>query len=122
MILAGISAGAICWFEESVSDSVVPGQLAALRCLGFLPGSACPHYDGEPERRGADHSLIAAGCIVGGYAADDGLALHFVGTRLEHIVSSRPGARAYRVERQGDGIMGMPFGPHYLGPETPGRS
>ena len=50
VVLAGLSAGAICWFEQGVTDSI-PGDLTALPCLGLLAGSCCPHYDGEAERR-----------------------------------------------------------------------
>ena len=49
-ILCGISAGAICWFEQAISDSAVEGELHPLQCLGFLRGTGCPHYD-EPGRR-----------------------------------------------------------------------
>ena len=113
-VLAGISAGSICWFEEGVTDSW-PGRLSPLPCLGFLPGSNCPHYDGESERRPAYHRLLAAGLIGDGYAADDGVALHFIGTRLERIVSSRPQAKAYRVERRGERVIETPLDPVYLG-------
>jgi dipeptidase E len=97
VVLAGISAGSLCWFEEGVSDSVLANQLEPIRCLGFLPGSHCPHYDGEPNRRPAYHRLIAAQKLGPGYAADDGAALHFTGTELIRVVSSRPAAKAYRV-------------------------
>ena len=95
VILTGVSAGMICWFEAGVTDSF--GPLAALRDgLGFLSGSACPHYDGEMDRRPTYQSLVRAG-FPEGYAADDGAALHFIGTALETCVASRPGARVYRV-------------------------
>ena len=95
VILAGVSAGMICWFEAGVTDSF--GPLAALRDgLGFLSGSACPHYDGEMDRRPTYQSLVRAG-FPEGYAADDGAALHFIGTALETCVAGRPGARVYRV-------------------------
>jgi dipeptidase E len=97
IILAGISAGSICWFEEGVTDSYGDG-LEPLRCLGFLKGSNCPHYDGEPERRPAYQKLVAAGQIKGGIAADDSVALHYIGDALHRIVSSRPEAGAYRLE------------------------
>jgi dipeptidase E len=96
-ILCGISAGAICWFEEAISDSVVEGELHPSRCLGFLPGTACPHYD-APGRREAFHRCLAAGEVGGGHGIDDGAALHFVGVRLTNVVCSRPSALAYRVE------------------------
>jgi peptidase E len=96
-VLGGVSAGANCWFECSVTDSFGP-QLAPLRDgLGILAGSFCPHYDGEELRRPVYRALVADG-FPAGYAADDGAALHFEGTELREVVTSRPGARAYRVE------------------------
>jgi dipeptidase E len=97
-VLAGVSAGAICWFEIGVTDSWGTG-LNPLPCLGFLPGACCPHYDGETERRPAVHRLIEQGSIATTLALDDGAAAHFVNGTLANIVSSRADARAYRVER-----------------------
>ena len=98
VVLCGISAGMNCWFEQSVTDSF--GALGPLNDgLGLLAGSACPHYDGEGERRQAFRRLIEAGELSGGWAADDGAALVFDGTGVEEVVASRRGARAYRVER-----------------------
>ena len=96
-VVGGVSAGANCWFECSVTDSFGP-QLDPLRDgLGILPGSFCPHYDGEELRRPMYRKLVDEG-FAPGYAADDGVALHFVGTELREIVTSQPGAWAYRVE------------------------
>jgi dipeptidase E len=97
LLLCGWSVGMICWFEAGVTDSFGP-QLEGMRDgLGFLPGSACPLYDGEERRRPVYHQLVANG-FPPGYAADDGVGLQFVGTELREVVSSRPEARAYRVE------------------------
>lgn len=97
VVLAGSSAGMICWFEAGVTDSFGP-QLDGMRDgLGFLSGSACPHYDGEERRRPVYQELVANG-FPPGLAADDGVGLHFVGTELAEVVSARDGARAYRVE------------------------
>jgi peptidase E len=96
-VLGGVSAGANCWFECSVSDSF-GRQLDPLRDgLAILPGSFCPHYDGEELRRPVYRQLVDGG-LPSGYAADDGAALHFVGAKLREVVASLPGARAYRVE------------------------
>jgi len=95
-ILCGISAGAICWFEQAISDSVVEGELHPLKCLGFLPGTGCPHYD-ELGRRETFHRCLAAGNVGAGYGVDNCAALHFEGTQLVNVVASRPGARAYHV-------------------------
>lgn len=96
-LLCGWSAGMICWFEAGVTDSFGP-ELEGMRdLLGFLPGSACPHYDGEGRRREVYRQLVADG-FPAGYAADDGAALHFFGTELREVIAVREGARAYRVE------------------------
>jgi peptidase E len=116
IVLSGVSAGSICWFDQGVTDSI-PGPLTALPCLGFLKGSNCPHYDGEPERRPSYHSLMADGQLTAGYAADDGVALHFIGEELTHIVSSRPVARAYRVELAGEAANEIALVTRYLGHE-----
>jgi peptidase E len=100
VLLAGWSAGMICWFEHGVTDSFGP-DLAALECLGFLPGSACPHYDGEERRRPVYRQLVADG-LPPGLAADDDVGLHFVGTELREVVASRDGAGAYRVSADGE--------------------
>ncbi len=100
VVLCGASAGMICWFEAGVTDSFGP-QLAGMECLGFLPGSACPHYDGEEQRRPRYRALIDGGFPTG-VAADDGVGVHFVGTELAEVVTCRPGAAAYRVTRDGE--------------------
>jgi peptidase E len=100
VLLAGTSAGAICWFKMGVTDSWA-GHLASLPCLGFLPGACCPHYDGEPERRPALLRFVTRGSIPRALALDDGAAAHFVGRRLFRIVSSRSRARGYMVRRRG---------------------
>jgi dipeptidase E len=96
IVLAGGSAGMICWFEAGITDSFGP-QLAAMRDgLGFLPGSACPHYDDEELRRPFYRNAVDGG-FPSGYAADAGVGLHFVGTELVEVLSPREGATAYRV-------------------------
>jgi dipeptidase E len=100
IVLWGASAGMICWFESGVTDSFGP-QLEGMDCLGFLAGSACPHYDGEALRRPRYRELVDGG-LAGGIAADDGVALHYVGTELSEIVTCRPGATAFQVTRNGE--------------------
>jgi len=100
VVLCGSSAGLICWFEEGVTDSFA-GELTPMRCLGFLAGSACPHYDAEKERRPAYRAMVASASIAPGFACDDGAALHFAGTSLQAALAALPAARVYRVERDG---------------------
>ena len=101
-VVGGMSAGANCWFEDSVTDSFGPTLRALGGGLGFLSGSFCPHYDGEPERRPAFTRLVRAGELAPGYAADDDAAFHFEGTELRDVVSQREGARGYRVTADGE--------------------
>ena len=86
VVLCGMTAGWLCWFECGVTDSFGPDLAPLHDGLGFLPGSHCPHYDGEAQRRPRYHGLVAEG-LPGGFAADDGAALHFVGTDLAEVVT-----------------------------------
>lgn len=113
VVLAGISAGAICWFEASVTDSFGL-ELSGMRDgLGFLPGSACPHYNSEERRRPVYRQLVGSG-FPGGYAADDGVALHFVGRELRDVVTSVAGRLAYEVKLEGMAVRERPIPPRSL--------
>ena len=107
-VLAGISAGMNCWFEQSSTDSF--GPLAPLRDgLGFLPGSACPHYLGEPGRRDLYRGWVRSGELADGYAADDFTALVFRDGALTDAVGERPARTAFRVRRDGDDVVEEPI-------------
>jgi dipeptidase E len=114
VVLCGPSAGSLCWFDEALS--AFHGAPRAVRGLGLLPYSNCVHYDAEPERRSEYHSLVAAG-MRAGFAVDDRVALHFRGTRLKHVVSSRQGASAYRVQGSARGVRETRLEAFFLGAE-----
>lgn len=95
-VLAGLSAGAMCWFEGGVTRSSGPPE--ALAGLGLLEGSLTVHADGEPERLPVWLEHVRGGALPGGWALDDGVGLLFRGLRMERAVSSRPGAGAQRVD------------------------
>lgn len=97
-ILAGISAGALCWFEACLTDSFGTDLAPLPDGLGLLAGSACPHLDGEPLRRSRYAEEIAAGRLPDGYGIDDGAALHFVGSELHAVVVEAAGKGASRFE------------------------
>jgi peptidase E len=100
VVLAGISAGANCWFEQFSTDSL-PGELQVLEGLGFLPGSFTPHYDGEAERRPSLHRMLQSGAIQPGLAADNSAGVHFVDGKLARAICSRAGATVYQVKLSG---------------------
>jgi peptidase E len=100
VLLTGWSAGMICWFEAGVTDSFGP-QLTGMRDgLGFLPGSACPHYDGEELRRPVYQRLVREG-FPAGIALDDAAGAHYVGTELQAVVAA-PGSGGYAVGPDGE--------------------
>ncbi len=114
VVPAGGSAGSLCWFEGGTTDSFHLHRLAPLHDgLGFLPGSHCPHYDGEAQRRPLYHQLIAAG-FPAGYAVDNDAGLRFEGQELAEAVSAREGAGAYRVERGANGVEETTLPAHFL--------
>jgi peptidase E len=96
IVLGGASAGGLCWFEEGTTDSR-PKALSVVQCLGFLPGSHCPHYDAEPGRRPLYQRLVGSGQMKPGYACDNAAGLLFEGTEVKRVVASREGARVYHV-------------------------
>jgi dipeptidase E len=116
VVLCGLSAGSLCWFDEGLT--AFHAEDAPIRGLGLLPHSNAVHYDKEASRRPAYHAAVAAG-MTPGYAADDGAALHFVGTDLARAVSSRAGARAYRVQRMNGEAIETRLEVHYLGAPEP---
>jgi dipeptidase E len=101
IVLAGLSAGAMCWFEGGVSMS--GGAPEAVHGIGLLPGSLSVHLGGEVERIPVYREAIATGLLAPGYAADDGAAVLYAGQRLVDCVASRPDARIVRVEADGRG-------------------
>lgn len=95
-VLTGVSAGMLCWFEGGVTDSFGRPLSAIRDGLRFLKGSACPHYDGETDRRPTYHKLLRRG-LASGVAVDDWAAIHYVGTKIHACIASRPNAACYRV-------------------------
>jgi peptidase E len=97
-LLCGVSAGANCWFEASLTDSFGLPYRALHDGLGLAPGSFCPHYDGEGDRRLAYRRAVGRGELPAGWAAEDGVAVLFENGSVADIVASRRGRSAYRVE------------------------
>jgi peptidase E len=116
VVLAGVSAGMNCWFDSSVTDSFAADELGPLHDgLGLIAGSACPHYDGEEQRRPTYLQLVGGGQLADGYAVDDGCALLFRDGVLADAISSRPGAGAHRVENRGSRAAEDALEVRYLG-------
>lgn len=110
-VLCGLSAGSLCWFTEAITG--FHGKPKEVDGIGLLPYSNCVHYEREGPRRTAYREALAGG-MVPGYAAEDGAALHFRGTELHRVVSSRPNARGYRLDAVGERVVEMQMATAYL--------
>jgi dipeptidase E len=112
VILAGCSAGSLCWFAGGVT--AFHGRPVRYEGLGLLRWSNCVHLDAERRREGAYRRMLLEG-MPPGYAAEDGTALHFTGERLTRVVGSRPGARAYRMRAAAGRVVRRELPADYLG-------
>jgi peptidase E len=103
VVLAGVSAGSICWHVGGTTDSFGLELRAITDGLALLPYGNGVHYDSEERRRPLLHRLVADGTLPTSYATDDGVGLVYEGTELVEAVADRPGVAAYKVERGPDG-------------------
>jgi peptidase E len=114
IVLAGVSAGSICWHVGGTTDSFGTNLRAVTNGLALLPYSNGVHYDAEEQRRPTYQRMIADGTLPGGFATDDGVGLHYIGTELHEVVADRAGPAAYRVERDGDEVRETRLEPRLL--------
>lgn len=101
VVLAGVSAGSVCWHAGGTTDSFGPRLRPVTDGLGFLPCSNGPHYDSEPQRRPVYQRLVADGTLPGGYATEDGVGLFYRGTQMIEALTETRGKNAYQVTREG---------------------
>ena len=116
IVLAGQSAGAMCWFEAGITKS--SGKPLAAAGLGLLDGSLCVHYNNEPERRAAYLDAVGNG-MPGGYGLDDYAGLLWEGEGTPSALTARRGARAYRVCKREDGAAESPLPARFLPAPAP---
>ena len=100
-ILCGVSAGAICWFEQGITDSWA-SNLNTMDCLGFVEGMACPHYQEEKDRRPSVHEMLKKGTCMPGYAIDGGAAVQIVNGKYHKSLQFYPDSYVYQVSYKDD--------------------
>jgi len=105
IILAGSSAGSICWFLSGNSDSFSQLELYPIKALGFLPYSHSPHYDGEKTRRKNYQNLIKKGDLEDGWAMDNYAGIHFIDEKPYKKFSSKEGSKVYFVEKKATEVV-----------------
>ncbi|HET9092593.1 MAG TPA: peptidase E [Acidimicrobiales bacterium] len=103
VVLAGVSAGSLCWHTGGTTDSFGPELSPVTNGLGLVPYGNGVHYDSEPQRRPLLQHHVATGVLPRSYATEDGVGLHYVGTEMREAVAELPGRRAYRIEPDGNG-------------------
>ncbi|WP_086825671.1 peptidase E [Allokutzneria sp. NRRL B-24872] len=103
VVLAGVSAGSICWHKGGPTDSFGPELRLIDNGLGFLPFDNGVHYDSEARRRPLVHAGVASGELGRTYCTDDGAGLLYRGTELVEALAERKNSGAYLVERDADG-------------------
>ena len=106
-VLAGVSAGAICWFDTGITDSWA-SNLNYIDCLGILPGSCCPHYDSEKDRRPSVHKFIENEKIKSVYAIEDGAAIHFKDDAPYKNISFFKDSKVFFVDKQNSIVQENP--------------
>lgn len=114
VVLAGVSAGSICWFEGGATDSFGPGLRPVTDGLGLLPYGNGVHYDSDPGRRPLIHRMVAEGAFPVAHCTDDGVGLVYRGTELVEAVAELPGKGAYVVRRSGTGAVEERIEPRLL--------
>ena len=107
-IMCGVSAGAICWFEQGITDSWEE-ELKILDCLGFVPGNCCPHYDEEPQRRPSLKKILIEGALDDCYAIDRGCALHLKDRYDHKAIAFAQDKNAYLVNQVNEDIIENPY-------------
>lgn len=116
VVLAGVSAGSLCWHVGGTTDSFGPALQAVTGGLALVPFSNSVHYDSEQQRRPLFHQLVGDGTLPAGFATDDGVGLHYRGCELVDVVADTPGRAAYRIEPDGHGgVVETPIEPRLLG-------
>ena len=96
-VMSGVSAGAICWFQNGITDSWA-SDLKMMPCLNFVTGTCCPHYDEEPERKPAVEKLLLTNKIKNVYAVDGGAALHIKDEKVFKSVIFKKNKSSYLVD------------------------
>ncbi|WP_329456719.1 peptidase E [Streptomyces sp. NBC_01497] len=114
VVLTGVSAGSICWYEGGTTDSFGPELRPVTNGLGFLPYGNGVHYDSDPGRRRLVHELVADGTLPTTHCTDDGVGLVYHGTTLTEAVAETPNALAYHVVLDGEEAVETALPPRLL--------
>ena len=108
VIMSGVSAGAICWFDQGITDSWAE-DLKVMDCLGFIEGACCPHYDEEPQRKPTLNKFITEKVLKSCYAVDGGCALHIEDEKEFKSVVFSKNKNSFLVEMKDNKVEEKPY-------------
>ena len=108
VIMSGVSAGAICWFDQGITDSWAE-DLKVMDCLGFIEGACCPHYDEEPQRKPSLNKFITEKVLKSCYAVDGGCALHIEDEKEFKSVVFSENKNSFLVEMKDNKVAEKPY-------------
>ena len=108
VVMSGVSAGAICWFEQGITDSWSE-DLKVMDCLGFVKGACCPHYDEEPQRRPSLKKFLSQQMLESCYAVDGGCALHIQDEKEYGSIAFSKNKKSFHVEFKNDKVVENSF-------------
>jgi dipeptidase E len=114
VLLAGMSAGAMCWFEAGLTDTFWGADYRPLKCLGLLPGACGVHYSSDPQRRASLHQALKLNAVPASIAIDDHAAVLFEGIEIDRVVSWRHRATAYRVGHEKNAVIETPMPAEFI--------
>jgi dipeptidase E len=114
VLLAGMSAGAMCWFETGLTDSFWGADYRPLPCLGLLPGACGVHYSSDPKRRASLHQALRLGTVSHAIAIDDQAAVLFRDAEIDRVLSWRGNATAYQAGKENDEIAEIPLPAEFI--------
>ena len=108
LILSGVSAGAICWFKYGITDSW-QNNLSVLKCLNFVGGVCCPHYDEEENRIPYVKEIIRNRTIESCIAIEGDAALHFINDKPYRSINFGKDKRSYNLSLKESNILTTPY-------------
>ena len=103
IVMSGVSAGAICWFEKGITDSFA-NELNIIDCLGIVDGIACPHFDEEKEREPYVNDVIQREIIESCICIEGNCALHIKNDCEYSSIDFGNGKKCFRLTKDNNNL------------------
>ena len=104
IVMSGVSAGAICWFDKGITDSYA-NELNIIDCLGIVDGIACPHFDEEKEREPFVNDVVKKDIIKSCICIEGNCALHIKNDSEYSSIDFGNGKKCFKVSKENNYLM-----------------